>query len=1235
MEQQTGGKYNAEKLASYLLKYKIVTVQKLNELVGPGMTVNINLEQELIKNKVLTTSELLYFKSFVTGYQPLYRYDYKQFDVNFLSQNKVLVKKTGILPLDSTGMDVLLAEDIEDNLILYAETLNLKIDDIKIHITTIGILGEILRYLEITNWEYPSWLLYETKATRPLYGLGAPFYELVIYESNENKIYIDDVHIDPPGITYTNALTYEKDYDASFFLSVISDIDGETNSEYVYFGTFPLLTPRNTFIVQGKEINVTPEWETFCQKWVKKLLTELTQAASYRVNDLDDVSELSLISLIDNDIIQHSFKDFWDALYLTTESSSLEDTKESEIDSEDNTLQDDQNEYFSDNIVDDVELEDCFHYANIPFVRYIQLNTALLASLRILQSDLIALNSIATPAGSKLFIANLVDKKTREISYVKNNLFKLNNFIVLNHLDGVVEPLTKENKDILLDVGVTALMYAIDNFKFSNKVFFNFAHEITLEKMNNSAEELGLELLSTWSEGFFMETITKLVNEIDMASIFESNDSKIDGDLTSDPANLPISAKEMRELIKTAREDIMGDALPNLEKQYGVLLEDSVNPDMRIKLQPEGDQIGIERDLNFKIADEYRLKLSELDIMLDRVEKGVFMYCRSCLNIIPPARLRIRPQSFNCVPCATKLSVWDSHEIDDEEYADEFEEFLNNKHSVDNKSEKDLLETVIDKYFSGLFGLDVIKEYIREVYQLHSYRLARKENQMSEVFDTSAGHIILKGNPGTGKTTVARLIANVFHELGIFNSDKIIEVSRPQLVSPYPGQTAILTHEICVEALGGVLFIDEAYTLAGKDGVLDPHGMECIETLLKFMEDNKGAFTLVLAGYPSEMSGFLSLNPGLYRRFNKTLELPDYSLDDLTTMFFTFCDKNNFMYKEGFEKAVKDRLRILIKDSRAGNASIAKKLFNEVAQNLAKRVYESRSLGNNSSVNLLSLSELLESDIPSMVIPKPTDILAKLNALTGLSAVKTSMSDIVSHYEISQKRINKGLKVSDITPHYVFAGPPGTGKTTVAKYLGEILFSIGALPTSSVVVVDRSGLVANYVGQTTTKTLERCKEALGGVLFVDEAYTLYEASNEHNYGNEALTTILNFMETHRGEISVVFAGYENEINELLNSNPGLKSRFANVINFNDYSVDELTTIFGTMAQERGYTVTDSLKELVRDRLYLEVGSENFGNARGVRNLLDSIVIQQSRRLSEGSTYDRESLSQLISDDLIF
>jgi hypothetical protein len=146
---------------------------------------------------------------------------------------------------------------------------------------------------------------------------------------------------------------------------------------------------------------------------------------------------------------------------------------------------------------------------------------------------------------------------------------------------------------------------------------------------------------------------------------------------------------------------------------------------------------------------------------------------------------------------------------------------------------------------------------------------------------------------------------------------------------------------------------------------------------------------------------------------------------------------------------------------------------------------------------------------------------------------------------------------------------------------------------------------------------------------------LYEASNEHNYGNEALTTILNFMETHRGEISVVFAGYANEINELLNSNPGLKSRFANVINFNDYSVDELTTIFGTMAEERGYTVTDGLKELVRDRLYLEVGSENFGNARGVRNLLDSIVIQQSRRLSEGLTYDRESLSQLISDDLIF
>ena len=259
--------------------------------------------------------------------------------------------------------------------------------------------------------------------------------------------------------------------------------------------------------------------------------------------------------------------------------------------------------------------------------------------------------------------------------------------------------------------------------------------------------------------------------------------------------------------------------------------------------------------------------------------------------------------------------------------------------------------------------------------------------------------------------------------------------------------------------------------------------------------------------------------------------------------------------------------------------------------------------------------------------------MEELNELIGLKTVKHDVEELVGLAKVRKMREEKGMKAVPLSLHLVFSGNPGTGKTTVARILGKLYKEIGILSTGQMIETDRSGLVAGYVGQTAIKTQKKIQEAMGGVLFIDEAYTLNQ--KDENFGQEAIDTILKAMEDHRDEFVVIVAGYTQLMKEFIESNPGLKSRFNKFFEFPDYTVDELQQIFELQCKKYQYKLTDEADAAVREEIIRleEAKGENFANAREVRNLFEKIITNQAARVSELEDVDEEALSTITIDDL--
>jgi SpoVK/Ycf46/Vps4 family AAA+-type ATPase len=528
---------------------------------------------------------------------------------------------------------------------------------------------------------------------------------------------------------------------------------------------------------------------------------------------------------------------------------------------------------------------------------------------------------------------------------------------------------------------------------------------------------------------------------------------------------------------------------------------------------------------------------------------------------------------------------------------------------------------------NDLIGLTSVKDQLNEFASFLQFLKVRKEKGFEENTKFNLNSIFM-GNPGTGKTTVAKMLGKIYYSLGLLSTDKVHEVGRVDLVGEYIGQTAPKVKKVIDKARGGILFIDEAYALTNRGDDSKDFGREVVEVLLKELSDGPGDLAVVCAGYPKEMQNFLNSNPGLSSRIRNVIFFPDYIPDELMEIAEYKANKSGIMMEDGAKETLHKKIVEVYRNrnNHFGNARFVNGIIEEAKQNMGLRLMKTHT--DLKKLDKEALSTVAKDDIlrafrdgegKSVLLPIDNalydETLKELNDLIGLDNIKQEVMEtakLVKYYREVGKDIKKSLSM-----HTVFKGNPGTGKTTVARIIVQIYKALGILERGHVVEADRKDLVAAYTGQTAIKTAELIEKAKGGGLFIDEAYAL-TSGGSGDFGREAVETLLKSMEDLRGEFMVIVAGYPKEMDQFLEANPGLMSRFDRQFVFEDYSSEELLEIAEMMFDQEDLQLSDEVKDCLKkyiDKL-LQNKHKYFGNARTIRKIVAEAIKRQHLRMAD-------------------
>jgi len=529
--------------------------------------------------------------------------------------------------------------------------------------------------------------------------------------------------------------------------------------------------------------------------------------------------------------------------------------------------------------------------------------------------------------------------------------------------------------------------------------------------------------------------------------------------------------------------------------------------------------------------------------------------------------------------------------------------------------------------FDELVGVDEVKEQIREIV---NWVKSQQKNEttfegdikrfakINEKHFKTHLNIALKGNPGTGKTTIAKIIGEIFKEENILPYGQFINASRSDLVAGYVGQTAIKTAEMIEKAKGGVLFIDEAYSLIQGDSENNhDFGKEAIDELVKKLSDLEGEISCIIAGYENDIDSLLETNDGLKRRFLKEIVLRDYRADELKEIFLRMVKKNSLKLDKELENILDEFFDRAVKSgfTKKYNAAFSINFFNSLMQHKKSEILTIDDIGE-------EFRKFLPTKYQNINIDK--EIFKEIDSLIGLDNIKEEMNRLIASILAAKKR-GELFQVK----YYAFLGNPGTGKTTVAKLFGKIFRETGLLK-GKFLLVSEAELTDSRVGETPKKVKKILDKAKGGVLFIDEAYTLLNS----NSGKQVIDTLVNELENRRGEFCLILAGYKNEMENLFKVNPGLSSRIDKKLIFEDYNEDELFEIFLNFATSNGFKLTQKakskLKEVIKEMIKNKL--EHFGNAREMRKLFEKVKENLDFRIMKEKNIKSKDLYTIIEKD---
>ena len=505
-----------------------------------------------------------------------------------------------------------------------------------------------------------------------------------------------------------------------------------------------------------------------------------------------------------------------------------------------------------------------------------------------------------------------------------------------------------------------------------------------------------------------------------------------------------------------------------------------------------------------------------------------------------------------------------------------------------------------EERLNELIGLEKVKEHIGKIV-LSDIAEKERKNRVGNSYKPNCMHMIFAGNPGSAKTTVARLFAGIAKEKGILKSGAFVSCGGMD----FDGLGCVqVIRNTFKAAKGGVLFIDEAYSLQSDTATT---------VLIQEMEEHREDVIVVLAGYNERMKGFMEQNEGLKSRIPHWVDFPDYNADELTDIFKLMLKDKGFT---ATDSAIKEAYYIFEKAQHIdnfGNGRYVRNILEEAIMNQSVRVLSEKNEA--SEIKKKELFMITKDDISELDEARKEDKEPKkeLSEMIGLTSAKKVIHKAIANLKLKKICAERGLTKEDASYHMVFTGNPGTAKTSVARLFAEILKEEGVLPTGNFIEVGRADLVGKAVGHTAPLVKKRFKEAQGGVLFIDEAYSLNDGL-DNGYGDEAINTIVQEMENHRDDVIVIFAGYPKPMEEFLDRNPGMSSRIAFHVNFEDYTVDELCDITRLMVNKKKMTITDSAMTKVRENIEAARKNNDFGNGRYVRKLLEESEMNIAERV---------------------